>query len=165
MDRARKTGPAVRGPAEPLGASIGACVGLLLFADIETIFHVPQQFDLAFCQLTVGTQKCAPPDRRNCLRDWDVCELINQDLPLTREVDADLLPKLLKQNLQLSLDPREDETTLYGPHSLHSTLLDAGQSLIVLISIWSGWMRFLSASEIGLGRHCRWPIGSARSSI
>jgi hypothetical protein len=42
------------------------------------------------------------------LRDWDVSELINQGLPLPREVDADLLPKLLKQNLQLPLDPGED---------------------------------------------------------
>jgi hypothetical protein len=45
------------------------------------------------------------PDARG-LRDWDVSDLINQGLPLPGEVDADMLLKLLKQNLQLPLDPR-----------------------------------------------------------
>jgi hypothetical protein len=61
------------------------------------------------------------PDARG-LRDWDVSELINQGLPLPREVDADLLPKLLQQNLQLPLDPREDDP-VSSPYSLNSTLL------------------------------------------
>jgi hypothetical protein len=56
------------------------------------------------------------------LRDCDVSELINQGLPLPREIDADLLPKLLKQNIQLPLDPREDDP-VSSPYSLNSTLL------------------------------------------
>jgi hypothetical protein len=51
------------------------------------------------------------------LRDWDVSELINQGLPLPREVDGDMLPKRLKQNLQLLIDPREDDP-VSSPYSL-----------------------------------------------
>jgi hypothetical protein len=55
------------------------------------------------------------------LRDWDVSELTNQGLPLPCEVDADLLPKLLQQNRQLPLDPREDD--LASSPYLNSTFL------------------------------------------
>jgi hypothetical protein len=62
------------------------------------------------------------------LRDWDASELINQGLRLPAEVDADLLPKPLKQNLQLPFDPREDGP-VSSPHSLISTLLGKSRTL------------------------------------
>jgi hypothetical protein len=43
------------------------------------------------------------------LRDWNLPELIYHGLPLLREIDADLPPKLLKHNLQFPLDPRKDD--------------------------------------------------------
>jgi hypothetical protein len=56
------------------------------------------------------------------LRDWDLSEPVQQGLPFPREVDADLPPKLLKQNLQLPLSPRKDDLVSF-PYSHNSIFL------------------------------------------